>query len=75
MGIYAGGSKCRLVTGGKSSSLYVPSPIPITNGVLLLSSDGYILQDKKGLYVTKLEYLISSEDEMLKDKNDLYLVF
>ena len=75
MGIYVGGSKYRLVSVGKTSSLFIPSPIPITNGIRLLTSDDYILQDKKGLYITTLEYLLSSEDEILKDKNDLYLVF
>ena len=80
MGIYAGGSKCRLVSGGKASSLFVPSPIIITNGALLVSSDGHILQDKRRLYLTLKDNIIcevnllSLDDCISNDINGLYLM-
>lgn len=56
MAIYLGNSeKLKIVVNGKTCGLQVPTAIPVTNGIRLLSSEGYILKDSNGLYLTSKE--------------------
>ena len=55
MAIYVGGQKWKLMLNGVSYNMYIPSSVPITNGVRLLSSDGFILKDINNLYITVKE--------------------
>lgn len=55
MAIYIGGTKYKVILDGKTFCLNIPSPIPITNGIRLLSSDDYILKDINNLYLTVKE--------------------
>ena len=52
------------------------SKTPITNGIRLLSSDGYILKGSDLLYITTTKpfYLLSFDDYILKDSNGLVLI-
>ena len=55
MALYVGNSKkLKFNLGGHLLNLnfFTPSSQPITNGVRLLSSEGYVLKDSKGLYLT-----------------------
>lgn len=52
MAIYLGETKYKLIVGGDICDMQIYSPIPITNGIRLLSSDDYILKDINGLYLT-----------------------
>lgn len=80
MGLYLGGTKYNIVLDGNVFCLNIPSPLPIINGSILLSSDEYILQDADGLclipqehFILHEEQLLSSEGYILKDKNYLCL--
>lgn len=56
MAIYLGnGEKLKVMVGNSACSMDVFSKIPVTNGIRLLSSDGYVLKDSKGLYLTTKE--------------------
>ena len=53
MALYLGSSeKQKVILDGKTYYLNLYSSAPITNGTRLLSSDGYILKDSSGLYLT-----------------------
>lgn len=52
MAIYLGSQKYKIVLGGDIYDMQIYSPIPITNGIRLLSSDDYTLKDINGLYLT-----------------------
>lgn len=55
MALYIGNSKkLKFILGGHlfNVNFFTSSSQPITNGVRLLSSDGYVLKDSKGLYLT-----------------------
>jgi hypothetical protein len=53
MALYLGSSeKLQINLNGISYYLNFFSENPITNGIRLLSSDGYILKDSNGLYLT-----------------------
>lgn len=53
MALYLGNSeKLKINLDGIVYYLNLFSETPITNGVRLLSSEGYILKDSNGLYVT-----------------------
>ena len=55
MAIYVGRTKCKLILSGDICNIDIYSPIPITNGVRLLSSDDYTLKDINGLYLTTIK--------------------
>lgn len=55
MAIYIGGQKWKLMLDGVSYNMYIPSSVPITNGVRLLSSDDFTLKDINNLYITVKE--------------------
>lgn len=49
------GKKVKVNINGIAYCLNLFSKIPITNGIRLLSSEGYILKDLKNLYLTAKE--------------------
>lgn len=56
MGLYLGSSeKLKIITPGGTCNLIIYSPTPITNGIMLLSSDNYILKDSDGVYLIAKE--------------------
>ena len=55
MGLYLGSEKVKVILNGVLYNLNIYSSIPIMNGIMLLSSDGYILQDSDGAYLTAKE--------------------
>ena len=53
MALYLGGSKPqRVILDGVVYKFNLVPVVPITNGIGLLSSDGYVLKDSEGLYIT-----------------------
>ena len=52
MAIYLGSNKVKINLDGKTYCLNILTKTIITEGVLLLSLDNYILQDNDGLYLT-----------------------
>ena len=79
MAIYTGGKKCKLPINGVSHNIDIPTSVPISNGIMLLTSDGFMLRDRNNLRTTSTdvdEYenkLLSSDGIILKDKNDRYI--
>ena len=67
MALYIGNKKVKISLDGSAFRLNLFSETIITNGIRLLSSDGFILKDSNGLYLTSLkdsnEYLIEKGDE------------
>jgi hypothetical protein len=55
MALYLGDNKVKINLNGIMCSLNLFSSNLILNGVLLLSSEGYILRDSNGLYLTTKE--------------------
>ena len=55
MALYFGSEKQKIVLDGVVYCLNLFSEIPIVNGIMLLSSDDYILKDVNGLYLTAKE--------------------
>lgn len=55
MSTFLGNDKVRVFIGGIEYNIEFYSENLITNGVLLLSADDYILQDTKGTYITAKE--------------------
>ncbi len=56
MAVYLGNSKkLKIVMRGASYNLNVGSKMPSAHNVQLISSEGYILKDKNGLYLTTKE--------------------
>ena len=55
MALFLGNSQVKIALEDKKFSLNLYSPTPITNGIRLLSSEGYILKDANGLYLTAKE--------------------
>lgn len=55
MALYLGDNKVKINLNGIVYSLNLFSSNPILNGVSLLSSEGYILRDSNGLYLTTKE--------------------
>lgn len=55
MALYLGGNKVKINLDGVTYCLNLFSTTPIINGVLLLSSDGYILKDLNEVYLTSKE--------------------
>ena len=52
MGLYLNGTKVKINVNNIQQGLKFLSIIPITNGIRLLDSNGYILKDSKNLYLT-----------------------
>ena len=55
MALYLGGEKAKINLGGVACSLNVFSSSQVENGVMLLSSDDYILKDVNGLLLLAKE--------------------
>lgn len=56
MALYLGSSeKLKIVIDGVKCCINVFSETPIANGIMLLSSEGHILKDSNGLYLTVKE--------------------
>lgn len=56
MAVYLGNSeKLKVIFDGVAVNLNIFSEVPITNGKLLLSSEGYVLMDRNGIYITTKE--------------------
>lgn len=55
MALYLGNSKVKINLNDIVYCLNLASTPPITNGIKLLSSDGYILKDINGLYLIAKE--------------------
>ena len=56
MALYLGSSeKLKVNVGGVRFSFKIFSTTPMLNGIPLLSSEGYILKDSNGLYLTSKE--------------------
>lgn len=55
MALYLGGEKVKINLDGVTYKLEMWSDPPITNGIRLVSSDGYILIDANGRYLTTKE--------------------
>ena len=52
MALYLGNEKVIINLGGAMYHLNLYSETPIVNGILIKSSDDYILKDSSGLYLT-----------------------
>ena len=55
MALYLGGEKVKINIDGIVYNLNLFSDALIFNGILLLSSEGYILKDSSGLYLAAKE--------------------
>lgn len=56
MALFLGSSeKVKITLNNTAYYLNLFSETPITNGIRLLSADGYILKDSNGLYLTSKE--------------------
>ena len=55
MALYLGNNKIKINLNNVIYSLKLFSETPIVNGIKLLSSEGYILKDSNGLYLTAKE--------------------
>ena len=56
MALYLGSSgKRELILDGHTYCLNLLSSAPILNGIILLSSDAFVLKDSKGTYLTAKE--------------------
>lgn len=83
MALYLGRDRVGINLGGILYRLNLLSNTPIYDGVILLSSDNYILQDSTGLYLVPSDYiepvfdnvLLSSDNYILTDFNSIYLTY
>lgn len=82
MALYLGNEIVQINLNGIVYCLNLFSSTPIINGIRLLSSDNYILQDSNGLYLIAKESstpiinsirLLSFDNYILQDSNGLYL--
>ena len=75
MALYVGEKKWKLMLNGVAYNMHIPTSIPITNGIRLLSSDGFTIKDTKGIYLTAFEYIqsLSSDGSILTDNENNYL--
>ena len=55
MALFIGNQRVVITSGDENYNLNFYSSVPVTNGMRLLSSDGYILKDANGLYLTTEE--------------------
>jgi hypothetical protein len=80
MALYVGGIKRKVILNGNVYSMNIYSSTPITNGIKLLTSEGYILVDLNGLYITAKDVegyrvqIATFDDEILQDANESYLI-
>ena len=74
MGLYLGDKKVKLYTDSVLHKLNLYSAM---NVMRLLSSDGYVLKDSNGLFLTvptmNETMLLSADGYILKDSNGLFL--
>ena len=83
MALYLGRDRVDINLDGVLYRFNLLSNTPIYNGVTLLSSDGYILQDSNGLYLVPMDYIepvlenimLSSDNYILQDSNGIYLSY
>jgi hypothetical protein len=84
MALYLGDNKIKININGIKYYLNLFSSNLILNGVALLSSDNYILQDSEGIYLvaddsfvvdSNLVKLLPLDAYALKESNGLYLVY
>ena len=76
MAIYSGNNKrLKVNLNGVTYNLNLHSAIPVTDGDLLVTSDGFVLRDFNCFYATTIIpiYLISFDDYLLTDASGLYL--
>lgn len=81
MALYINGHATMLNLNGVTYYLNLVTSLPVINDVILLSSDGYILQDLNGLSLIISPIsgddvessTLSSDGYVLKDINSLYL--
>lgn len=52
MALYFGGDKRKLNLGGTAYRLNLGATTLVISGICLLSSDGYVLTDSNGIYLT-----------------------
>ena len=55
MALYSGNEKVSVILGNTKMNLQFYTSILVTNGVMLKSSDNFILKDSNGLYITVKE--------------------
>lgn len=55
MALYLGSEKLQINLVDGVWRLAIPSPSPITNGIILVSFDNYILKDSNGLFLVAKE--------------------
>lgn len=55
MALYLGKDKVQIIIDGIKYTLNLFSEIPIINGTIASTSDGYVLKDANGLYITLKE--------------------
>ena len=55
MALFLGSNKVKINLDGTKYYLNLYSSSPITNGVRMLSKDGYLLKDSNGLYLTTIK--------------------
>lgn len=56
MGLYLGSSeKLKLFLNNKTYRLNIPSSVPNTNGIKLLSKEGHMIKDSNDIYLTVKE--------------------
>ena len=79
MAVYLGKDQKRRLRVG-SAFMHIPSSV-LYEGILLKSSDNYILKDYNGLYLIPKDsiivvdnILLSSDNYILKDSNGVYLI-
>lgn len=55
MGLYLGSNRQKLQINNAVVSMHIYSSTPITNGIVLMSSNNYMLKDINGLFLTVKE--------------------
>ena len=55
MALYLGGQKVKINLNGETYSLKLFTNASIANYIRLLSSEGYVLKDSNGLYLTVMD--------------------
>lgn len=55
MGLYLGSNRQKLQINNTVVNMHIYSSTPITNGIVLMSSNNYMLKDANGLFLTVKE--------------------
>lgn len=71
MGLYlgSGNQSLKIYLNGVAYKLNLYSSVPMTNGVVLLSSDNYVLKDVNNQYLTVTEEELLAIDELDDNAN------